>query len=158
VWKWILAHICYALGSTTWNRVWQGARRLLQQQTLVAPSTTSVMFLSPHVGAQYPCTCPLSYKAIRTHTTLNFYPKKNILSWSAKFFTLYHNPPHSYYSISILYINYHIFNSTTPLVREEREYRAPRRTTLVVPSRSPHAIVQFHLALPTARELYAKQG
>jgi hypothetical protein len=32
---------------------------------------------------------------IRTHTTLNFYPKKNILSWSAKFFTLYHNPPHS---------------------------------------------------------------
>jgi hypothetical protein len=36
----------------------QDARRLLQQRTLVAPSTTSVMFLSPHVGAQYPCTCP----------------------------------------------------------------------------------------------------
>jgi hypothetical protein len=37
----------------------QGARRLLQQQILVALSTTSVMFLCPHVGAQYPCTCPL---------------------------------------------------------------------------------------------------
>jgi hypothetical protein len=36
----------------------QGARRLLQQRTLVVPSTTSVMFLGPHVGAQYPCTCP----------------------------------------------------------------------------------------------------
>jgi hypothetical protein len=34
------------------------ARRLLQQRTLVAPSTTSIMFLGPHVGAQYPCTCP----------------------------------------------------------------------------------------------------
>jgi hypothetical protein len=38
------------------------ARRLLQQRTLVAPSTTSVLFLGPHVGAQYPCVCPLSYK------------------------------------------------------------------------------------------------
>ena len=36
----------------------QGARRLLQQQTLVAPSATFVMFLGPHVGAQYPCACP----------------------------------------------------------------------------------------------------
>jgi hypothetical protein len=25
VWKWILAHIWYALGSTPWNRVWHGA-------------------------------------------------------------------------------------------------------------------------------------
>jgi hypothetical protein len=40
----------------------QGTRRLLQQQALVARSTTYVMFLGPHVGAQYPCTCPLSYK------------------------------------------------------------------------------------------------
>jgi hypothetical protein len=37
---------------------YQGARRLLQQRTLVAPSITSVMFLGPHVGAQHPCTCP----------------------------------------------------------------------------------------------------
>jgi hypothetical protein len=36
----------------------QGTRRLPQQQILVAPSTTSAMFLGPHVGAQYPCTCP----------------------------------------------------------------------------------------------------
>jgi hypothetical protein len=36
----------------------QDARRLLQQRTLVAPSTTSVMFLGPHVGARYPCMCP----------------------------------------------------------------------------------------------------
>jgi hypothetical protein len=35
----------------------QDVRRLLQQRTLVAPSITSVMFLGPHVGAQYPCTC-----------------------------------------------------------------------------------------------------
>jgi hypothetical protein len=40
----------------------QSARRLVQQQTLVVPNATSVMFLGPHVGAQYPCTCPLSYK------------------------------------------------------------------------------------------------
>jgi hypothetical protein len=33
----------------------QGARRLLQQKILVA---TSAMFLGPHVGAQYSCTCP----------------------------------------------------------------------------------------------------
>jgi hypothetical protein len=33
----------------------QGARRLLQQKILVA---TSTMFLGPHVGAQYSCTCP----------------------------------------------------------------------------------------------------
>jgi hypothetical protein len=40
----------------------QGTRRLLQQRTFVAPSATSVMFLGPHVGAQYICACPLSYK------------------------------------------------------------------------------------------------
>jgi hypothetical protein len=40
-------------------------------------------------------------KAIRTHTTLNFYSKRNILSLSANFFTLYHNPPQSY----LLYIS-----------------------------------------------------
>jgi hypothetical protein len=33
----------------------QGAKRLLQQKILVA---TSAMFLGPHVGAQYSCTCP----------------------------------------------------------------------------------------------------
>jgi hypothetical protein len=33
----------------------QGARRSHQQQVLVA---TSAMFLGPHVGAQYSCTCP----------------------------------------------------------------------------------------------------
>jgi hypothetical protein len=33
----------------------QGARRSLQQEVLVA---TSAMFLGPHVGAQYSCTCP----------------------------------------------------------------------------------------------------
>jgi hypothetical protein len=33
----------------------QGARRSLQQQVLVA---TSVVFLGPHVRAQYSCTCP----------------------------------------------------------------------------------------------------
>jgi hypothetical protein len=35
-----------------------GHKKMLQQQTSVAPSTTSVMFLGPHVGAQYPCTYP----------------------------------------------------------------------------------------------------
>jgi hypothetical protein len=40
----------------------QGARRLLQQRILVAPSITSIMFLGPHVGAQHLCTCPFSYK------------------------------------------------------------------------------------------------
>jgi hypothetical protein len=37
----------------------QGTRKLPQRQILVAPSTTSAMSLSPHVGAQYPCICPL---------------------------------------------------------------------------------------------------
>jgi hypothetical protein len=40
----------------------QGTRRLLHQRTFVAPSVTPVMFLGPHVGAQYLCACPLSYK------------------------------------------------------------------------------------------------
>jgi hypothetical protein len=43
-------------------------------------------------------------KAICTHTTLNFYSKKNILSLSARFSTLYHKPPQSYLlHISTLY-------------------------------------------------------
>jgi hypothetical protein len=40
-------------------------------------------------------------EAIRTHTTLNLYSKRNILSSSARFFTLYHNPPQS----CLLYIS-----------------------------------------------------
>jgi hypothetical protein len=40
------------------DRGYQGARRLLRQRVSVAPSITSVMSLDPHVGAQYPCTCP----------------------------------------------------------------------------------------------------
>jgi hypothetical protein len=50
-------------------------------------------------------------EAIRTHTTLNFYPKKNILSWSVKFFTLYHNPPHS----CLLYIRT-LYQHTIPML------------------------------------------
>jgi hypothetical protein len=41
------------------------------------------------------------YKAIRTHTTLNFYSKRNILSPSARLSTLYHNPLQS----CLLYIS-----------------------------------------------------
>jgi hypothetical protein len=40
-------------------------------------------------------------KTIRTHTTLNFYSKRNILSPSAVMFTLYHNPLQS----CLLYIS-----------------------------------------------------
>jgi hypothetical protein len=40
----------------------QGARRLLQRRTFVAPSAISIMSLGPHVGAQHLCACPLSYK------------------------------------------------------------------------------------------------
>jgi hypothetical protein len=48
----------------------QGARRLLQQQTLVALSITFVMFLGPHARAQYPCTCPpLAIKGEAYHVT-----------------------------------------------------------------------------------------
>jgi hypothetical protein len=50
------ARQCYA------DHGYQGARRLHWRPALVAPSITSVMFLGPHVGAQHPCTCPLSYK------------------------------------------------------------------------------------------------
>jgi hypothetical protein len=38
----------------------QGARRLLQQRTFVAPSAISIMSLGPHVGAQHFCACPPS--------------------------------------------------------------------------------------------------
>jgi hypothetical protein len=38
----------------------QGTRRLLQQQTFVAPSAIFFMSLGPHVGAQYLCACPSS--------------------------------------------------------------------------------------------------
>jgi hypothetical protein len=53
-----------------------GARRLLERQTLVAPSTTSVMFLGPHIGAQYPCACPLGYKrgGMQRYNTGSFRP------------------------------------------------------------------------------------
>jgi hypothetical protein len=47
-----------------------------KQRTLVAPSITSVMFLGPHVGAQYPCMCPLSYKrgGMHRYNTGSFRP------------------------------------------------------------------------------------
>jgi hypothetical protein len=40
----------------------QGIRRLPQQRTFVAPRAIFIMSLGPHVGAQYLCTCPFSYK------------------------------------------------------------------------------------------------
>ena len=55
------------------------------------------------------CACRRSRRAhgsqaICTHTTLNFYSKKNILYLSARFSTLYHKPPQSYlFHISTLY-------------------------------------------------------
>jgi hypothetical protein len=56
--RWTVSIITYTLpGELPPARQWytdhgcQGARRLLQQRTLVAPSITSVMFLGPHVGA-----------------------------------------------------------------------------------------------------------
>jgi hypothetical protein len=53
----------------------------------------------------------ITTEAIRTLSTLNFYPKKNILSLSAKFFTLYHNSPQSYLlHISTLYQLPHIIS------------------------------------------------
>jgi hypothetical protein len=39
---------------------YQGARRLHWRPALVAPSITSIVSLGPHVGAQYPSTCPPS--------------------------------------------------------------------------------------------------
>jgi hypothetical protein len=49
-------------------------------------------------------------QAIRTHVTLNSYSKKNILSSSAKLYTLYHNPLHPYLLyITTLYQLPHIF-------------------------------------------------
>jgi hypothetical protein len=36
VWKWILAHICYALGSTPWNRVWHISCAYAQFEHLLA--------------------------------------------------------------------------------------------------------------------------
>jgi hypothetical protein len=70
----------------------QGVRRLLQQQTLVAPNTTSVMFLGPHVGAQYPCTCPLSYKrgGMQRYEGGSFGP-----SLDSKLSSFHSNPTHS---------------------------------------------------------------
>jgi hypothetical protein len=38
----------------------QGTRRLLRQQTFVAPSAIFFMSLGPHIGAQYLCACPPS--------------------------------------------------------------------------------------------------
>jgi hypothetical protein len=70
--------------------------------TGAAPTSALSLASGPHVGYDTEVLGLsqlagfLGHEAIRTHTTLNFYPKKNILSWSTKFFTLYHNPPHSY--------------------------------------------------------------
>jgi hypothetical protein len=41
-------------------------------------------------------TSSQNHKAIRTHGTLNFYSKRNILSSSARFSTLSHNLSQSY--------------------------------------------------------------
>jgi hypothetical protein len=50
-------------------------------------------------------------QAIRTHTTLNFYSKRNILSPSAVMFTLYNNPLQScLLYISTLYLLPHIIS------------------------------------------------
>jgi hypothetical protein len=38
----------------------------------------------------------IQHKAIHTHGTLNFYSKRNISSWSARFSTLSYNTPRSY--------------------------------------------------------------
>jgi hypothetical protein len=42
----------------------------------------------------------LGAKSIHTYTTLNFYPKKNIISLSAKLFGLYHNTQSYLHDIS----------------------------------------------------------
>jgi hypothetical protein len=64
----------------------QGARRLLQQQTLVAPSTTSARFLGPHVGAQYPCTCPpLAIKGEACNVTTQTQLRLSILKLPQQF-------------------------------------------------------------------------
>jgi hypothetical protein len=42
----------------------------------------------------------LGAKSIHTYTTLNFYPKKNIISLSAKLFVLYHNTQSYLHDIS----------------------------------------------------------
>jgi hypothetical protein len=46
-------------------------------------------------------TCIRRNKAIRTRGTVNFYSKRNISFWSARFSTLYHNHPRS----QLLYIS-----------------------------------------------------
>jgi hypothetical protein len=55
----------------------QGARRSLQQQVLVA---TSVVFLGPHVRAQYSCTCPpLAIKGEACDVTTQTQLRRSIL-------------------------------------------------------------------------------
>jgi hypothetical protein len=39
-----------------------GRRKIAPAASISSPSTISIVFLGPHVGAQFPCTCPLSYK------------------------------------------------------------------------------------------------
>jgi hypothetical protein len=57
---------------------------LVAQKNMVEPALQS---LRPISGG---------LQAIRTHGTLNFYSKKNISSWSARFSTLSYNTPRSY--------------------------------------------------------------
>jgi hypothetical protein len=67
----------------------QGARRLLQQQILVA---TSAMFLGPHVGAQYPCACPplaINGEACNVTTQAQY------LGLDSRLSSFHSNPTHS---------------------------------------------------------------
>jgi hypothetical protein len=82
--------------------------------------------------------CRSAPEAIRTHVTLNFYSKRNILSWSARFSTLFNNSPRSQllyistlYQLPyiILYFSHTIHSSTLPHCHCARP-TPPNRTTV----------------------------
>jgi hypothetical protein len=120
------------------------------------------------------------HEAIRTHTTLFIYPKRNIPSWSARFFTLSNNSPRSQLLyISTLYQLPHIllfisitFLSTPKyptafrgptlamLLRtghpcEERDFRVGWKRTLYLGFSKLHANLELAFQYTTAAYFYS---
>jgi hypothetical protein len=120
------------------------------------------------------------HKAIRTHTTLFLYPKRNIPSWLARFFTLSNNSPRSQLLyISTLYQLPHIllfisitFLSTPKyptafrgptlamLLRtghpcEERDFRVGWKRTLYLGFSKLHANLELAFQYTTAAYFYS---
>jgi hypothetical protein len=112
-----------ALGLYWWPTCWRATISPLAARQIARPDTSSSVHargLPSGTGrcssgaAGVPPYWRAACKAIHNHTTLNFYPKKNILSWSALYTTILRT---HIYSIFQPYTNYRILYYIFPTPR-----------------------------------------